>query len=268
MDPSLGSGATIGRILGLVNPLPLCYSAREPSLWLSGPMTKKIVQNEPKTLLQELHLQGHVKAHSQVQMAQAKKYYVKDGLGPKEIYAQIGVDETLVRKWILLFGWDEERDRHEFNKYRKIVGLARDRGVDIDGRADRLMAKIETVVEEILEKNKEHMSEKNPLGLLKPKDLAILANCVKTTHTQRRETRKKGSGGENKNPLPVAFQGSIDIIHRIGAAVADVAGQDAQLKDVRSKVKELNVNSFEDAEFEVMSNGSQNEVRRQGDSDG
>lgn len=225
------------------------------------PAKKKVDQDEPRTLLQALALNGNVSAHSQIQLAKAHQLFVKEGRTAEDIQPIIGVKAAVINRWALLFGWEEERDAHQFKKYRSVVSMARRKGVDIDARADRIMGKVENAVERLIEEHESRLAAGEP-GLLSPKDLVALASCIKTTHGTRRESRRANDGIEKKQ-ISVDIGGGVDILHRIGAAVADVTRQRITAEVAPALANDVH----EDAEFEVDTNGDALKAVRSGDSD-
>jgi hypothetical protein len=228
---------------------------------MSNVRRKNTDQEEPRTLLKLLALNGKVSAHSQIQLAKARHLFVKEGRNAEDIQSAIGVKAAIVNRWALLFGWEEERDAHQFKKYRAAVSIARRSGVNIDARADRIMSRVEGVVEKLITEHEAAVARGEP-GPLSPKDLAALASCIKTTHGTRRESRRANDGVEKKQ-ISVEIGGNVDILHRLGAAVADVTRSKGH---ITAKVAELSNTVHEDAEFEI-DHGNQTANLGEGNSD-
>lgn len=213
-------------------------------------MAKKYVESdEPRTLLQELALNGKVTAHSQVQMAMARKYFVKEGKNTRQIQDLVAIPQRKLDKWVLLFGWEEERDKYTYSKYRKVANVARRKGIDVDARADRIMGTIESVAERMLQNHLDDEASGETDNLLSPKELAVLAACVKTTHGQRRIAT--GRDKVEKTEHTVAFLGKVDILHRVGHAMVDASRSMPQLETMRAAQITAKSHELEDVEYEV-----------------
>jgi hypothetical protein len=210
------------------------------------------VDDEPTSLLRTLELSGNLKAHSQVQMELAYKHYVRESMAPKEIAKLIAVRPDVIEKWVVLFGWDEDRAQHQLNQWRKVASIAHKKGVDVDKRADRIMHTIESAVESLLHQHHEATRRGEEEGQLTAKDLATLATCIKTTRGERNEARGKVKNSVTEHRVRLDVEGSVDILHRIGAAVTDVIGQNRQIESAREGHTEAEIGQIEDAEYEVL----------------
>lgn len=217
-----------------------------------GFVANNSADDEPASLLKALELQGSVKAHSQVQMELAYKHYVKDGMRPKDITPLIGVRPDVIERWVVLFGWDEDRATHQLTQWRKIASVARRNGINVDERADRIMHTIEGAVEQILHKHQEAVSNGDEEGTLSAKDLATLATCIKTTRGERKDVRGETKKNQHEHRVQVDIGGNVDILHRIGGMISDVTGLNTQLESARKEQMVELENNVEDAEFEVL----------------
>ncbi len=212
--------------------------------------------DEPTSLLKQLELQGNLKAHSELQMTLAYKHYVREGMRPKEIAKLIAVRSDVIEKWVVLFGWDEHRASHELSKWRNVASIANKKGIDVDARADRIMHTIEGAVEALLHEHYDALKTGDTERLLSAKDLATLASCIKTTRGERKDARGETRKNTVEHRVKVDVEGNVDILHRVGAAIADLTGQNKQIEDARRGQAQLvESGHIEDAEFEVLSDG-------------
>ena len=217
-----------------------------------GFASKHVEDDAPASLLKTLELQGSVKAHSQVQMELAYKYYVKEGMRAKDITPLISVRPDVIERWVVLFGWDEDRASHQLSQWRKIASVARRNGINVDERADRIMHTIEGAVEQLLHKHHDAASNGDDEGLLSAKDLATLASCIKTTRGERKDVRGETKKNLQEHRVQVDIGGNVDILHRIGGMISDVTGLNAQIENARQEQLDELEHNVEDAEFEVL----------------
>lgn len=198
---------------------------------------------EGETLIKTLELQGSLRVHSDTQLSMARKMYVKGDLSPREIAKRVAVSVDVIRRWVLNFAWDEAKHEYEFSQYKKVSALARKYNVDVDRRADRLLHNVEGMVEEMLQQHQTAMDALDdwhaeveeaveegkalppkPHGLLSPKDLAALANTVKTTHTQRRLARGLADVKASDKQPNIHIEGNVEIQQNILEALSDHVG--------------------------------------------
>ena len=212
---------------------------------------KTLEEDEPKSLLQQLELQGNYKAHSMVQLQMAEKYYVKQGKSPKQITKLIAVRPDTIEKWAVQFGWDELRADHEFKRWRKASAIAKRQGLDLGQHHDRMLSTVENLVEKMLHEHYEAVKEGRDEGRLEPKDLVALTNVIKTSRSERRDIRGE-KDTTKKTEVTVDVKGSVDIMQRVGVAIADSMGAVELTKNARKANLISAEEEIEDAEFEVL----------------
>ena len=217
-----------------------------------GFVDAEMLDDEPKSLLRTLELQGNFRAHSQVQMELAYKHYVRESMAPKEIAKLVSVRADVIEKWVVLFGWDEDRAKHQLNEWRKVASVARRSGINVDERADRIMHTIEGAVEQLLQRHQDAVMGRADEGMLAAKDLATLAQCIKTTRGERKDVRGETKKNLQEHRVQVDIGGNVDILHRIGGMISDVTGINAQIESAREGHLLSDTDDVEDAEFEVL----------------
>lgn len=211
---------------------------------------QRVEQDEPRSLLKTLELQGNFKAHSALQLQMAERLYVKKNKKPEHIAALIAVPAAVIRKWALQFGWEELRAEFEYKKWKKISAIARRQGINLDDKYDRVLGTLDTLVERMLLEHAEALDEGTEEGRLRPQDLVALASVLKTTRGERRDIRGEKES-VTKHQVTVDVQGNVDIMHKIGVAIADVNRQVPLIESARdAQVRALE--DAEDAEFELL----------------
>lgn len=145
-----------------------------------------------KSLLHYLESKGRVKVTEYGQMMKARNLYVTKGMGVRETATKCRVDEAILERWIMLFGWEEERDKRIFNSFRKLAGFRERMSPHVDQRHDRLAGTIESVAERMLQAHQDGTSS------LSTKDLSTLASVLKSTMDIRRVVRNKSNPADRK----------------------------------------------------------------------
>jgi len=168
-------------------------------------------ENYP-SLMRYLEASGKIKHVSYITMMKARHLFIRGG-NTTAIAAELKVEPATLMRWITIFGWEELRDKMQFEAYRKISGLREKYTQNIGERHDRIAGSIEQVAEQML--NDVH----NGKMQMTPKDLSVLAATVKSTQEIRRVVRGENiDKKENRVDINVNLPASME---RLANAVLD-----------------------------------------------
>lgn len=181
------------------------------------------------TLLKVLEKEKGLKHTTQAQVMKARHLYVTMNRSVKQTAKVVQVDHKIVERWIMAFGWEEERDRRLFEQFKKISGHRDYMSPHTDQRHDRLAGTLEGVMERMLQ---DHADEKIDLTA---KDLSTMASTLKQTMEIRRTLRNK-SGPVEKKELQVTHDLHSETIDKIATMLSD-GGE----RLIESPVKRLKV---------------------------
>lgn len=163
------------------------------------------------TVLRYLQAQGKVKHTSNAVRLKARNLYFAHK-SPERIAKILNIDVNIIDRWVLIFGWDDERDRRLFNQFRQVSDVDRMYGKDCGQKHDRIAGSIEAMAERLLQRQEEGET-------LTPRDLATLASTIKSTQEIRRTSRGESVKKEQKNVhIQVSVPGNLD---KLAGALVD-----------------------------------------------
>ncbi len=142
------------------------------------------------SLTKYLERTHRIKHLTYAQQMRARHLYLR-GMNASTISEDTGMACSVIERLAVINGWDEERDKRLFHKFRTLNKLADRLAPDVDERHDRIAGTIETVAERLLHAH----FDGQPIGI---NDLKRLAETLKTTVEIRRVIRhKKGPGSDS-----------------------------------------------------------------------
>lgn len=203
------------------------------------------------SLLRYLQARGKIKHTSNVVMLKARNLYFNHK-SPERIAKILNIDINIVDKWVLVFGWDDERDRRLFNQFRQVSDVDRMYGKDCSVKHDRIAGSIESMAERLLQRNDEGET-------LTPRDLNTLANTIKSTQEIRRTSRGESVKKEQKNVnISVSVPGNLD---KLAGALVDAYDR-PKLVQAKTRTIALGVEESigSDTDFEETINRNSEEI--------
>jgi len=153
--------------------IPVASEARRP-------------ENAP-SLMSYYKVKGQLKETTTAEMYRARHLFITKALNSTEVAKQTKIPVQLIEQWVVLFDWQERRDKLLFQSYRKIHSLAKDKAQHIDARHDRIAGTMETLVERLLH---DHMDPETEFSL-DVKDIHGLARAMKELQGIRRIVHDK-----------------------------------------------------------------------------
>ena len=137
--------------------------------------TEELLPENAPSLMSYYKRRGQLKETTQAQMLEARHLFITKGYDSKVVASQLQIPIQIVEQWIVLFDWQERRDKLLFQSYRKVHSLAKDRAKHIDSRHDRIAGTMETLVEQLMH---DHM-DPDSLFALGPRDISTLARAIR-----------------------------------------------------------------------------------------
>jgi len=204
-------------------------------------------RNSPESypsLIKYLEATGKVKHNSYAVMLKARNMYLRC-VNTEKIALELHVEPSVIDRWILCFSWDEDRDKRQFEQFRKIAGASQMMKADVGQRHDRIAGSIEQVAERLLQ---QHQDGKL---ILTTRDLSTLASMLKSTQEVRRVVRGQNVDKKEQN-LTVNINHH-SVLDKLAAALVDVDDR-PRLKQIPSRTIAVGAEESigRDAEYEVI----------------
>jgi len=221
-----------------------------------APIIQEESSDMPTTLLRKLEATGKLTTKSPETQLLVKRLYIQDHQSADTIADRVKIKPAFIKRWAVMYGWDEERDRRIFNKWRKVNDFSVSTR-DVEHRADRLFGSVEQVAEEIL---MDHQNGEAPISV---KELSTLAGCLKITTEARlairgqRKSKKVEHTHVVDGKVTHDHSGKVDVslLHEIGSAICDLTGQNDKMQKIENK-NLISVTSRQDMEFEELGDES------------
>lgn len=175
-------------------------------------------ENYP-SLLKYLEEKNGITHTSYMQVRRARHLYVTKQEPVDAVAADVGLPESAIERWIVNFGWEEERDRRLFNKWNRLNKLSQRLSPNTDERHDRIAGTIEQVIERMLQNHQDG-------GSLSPKDVATMAQTLKTTQEIRRTVRNRQKVNKNEQTVDITIRD--ERVRQIGTILAAAAADDRE----------------------------------------
>ncbi len=202
-------------------------------------------ENAP-SLMTYYKRRGKLKETTKAQMFKARHLFITKALNSREVAKRVSIPIQIVEQWIVIFDWQERRDRLLFNSYRKVHTLAKDRAQNIDERHDRIAGTMETLIERLMH---DHLDPEVKFAL-GPKDLNGLARAIRELQGIRRLVHDKPTAKVDINKKLTLD--TTDNFNNMAGMVEGLLGAKPQLEDTNGR-KKLDVSfpgGIQDAEFE------------------
>jgi hypothetical protein len=169
---------------------------------------------DQNSLIKKLERTGKLKTATQWRMFAARRAYVQDRLEKQEAAKAAGVSRKQLETWILMLGWDELREKREFELFQKVLDIRHKAIPDIDEKHDRMFHHLESLIEDTIHRIQRDETE------VKPRDLSVLATAAKSCMDARRTVHKK-EGQVSKQV--VELQGDRSLFDSFAAMLQDTA---------------------------------------------
>jgi len=197
--------------------------------------------------------QGKLTETNTAQLYKARHLYVTRCVPPSEISKSCGIPFALVERWVIIFDWEERRDKLLYKRYKTIQGLDQaTRSKNMDERHDRIATTLEGTIETVLHKSSDPDDEFE----LQPKDIVQLARALKDMQGVRRVVHNKPTQKVDvQKKITLDTEGSFNNMRdAIGGLFGAAGDKNSLMEDQESKhlkvMAEVISNSAQDAEFE------------------
>lgn len=175
-------------------------------------------ENYP-SLLKYMEKTNGIEHTNYMQVRRARHLYVTKQEPVDAVAHDLGLPESIVERWIVIYGWEEERDRRLFNKWNRLNKLSQRLSPNTDERHDRIAGTIEQVIERMLQQHQDG-------GGLSPKDVATMASTLKTTQEIRRTVRNRQKVNKNEQTVDITIRD--ERVKQIGTILAAAAADDRE----------------------------------------
>lgn len=171
----------MARLRAISTPYKNGKVGRPKNVSIPIPSETRKPENAP-SLMTYYQRRGSLKETTTAEMYKARHLFITKAFNSKEVAKQTQIPIQVIEQWIVLFDWQERRDKLLFQSYRKIHSLAKDKAGHINARHDRIAGTMETLVERCLH---DHMDPAVDF-VLAPKDIHTLARAIKELQGVRR----------------------------------------------------------------------------------
>lgn len=208
--------------------------------------------NEPppqqyKSLLWHLQHTGQVRLTKPMQMLRARKLYCIKLQDKRDVAKEIKVPLDIIDGWITQFGWDELRQKREFEIYQGVAGIRKKVLPNINEKHDLMFHNLESLIEDTVYRVKRSQGTDKEI-MLAPKDIATLATAAKTCMDQRRIIHSK-EGKISKHVLELQDGTMLAQFQEMLTGAMDIEKKLAPPKEVE-EIKQIPTRVVMDAEFE------------------
>lgn len=181
---------------------PLTKLRRLPFKLIPRDTQRGDTSEDTTSLIHKMERSGMAKFTNPMLMLKARGLYCRKMLDRATVAKQCGLNVSLVDRWIVLYGWEDERRQTEIKWYERVSTLRRTK-LDCDVRHDRMFQDLETLIEDTIARGR---NETDPNKMLEIKDIQMLAAASKTCMESRRKIHKKDAA-EKITTQVLAIQG-------------------------------------------------------------
>lgn len=149
------------------------------------------------SLIEYLQDTGQLHKVTSAQLGKARHLFVTKQLNTSRVARMLKLPLAVIERWVVSFGWEEERDRRMFETWRKLnKGFRERQSAGLDERHNRIFGQIESVAEQLLQDHQNSYDdpafEDKRLSAADLKSLTMSVHaameCRRTIHNKRAPT--------------------------------------------------------------------------------